>query len=519
VQGSPGQPDPVPDILVAPTSGLTTTETGDTAQFTVALHSQPLGNVTIGLASSNLNEGTVSPPSLTFTPANWNQPQTVTITGVADLIADGDTAYTIVLLPAVSADPVYNGMNPADVAVTNLDKTRIWDGGGTDNFWNSSANWSGDAAPLPGDILVFPAGAAQAVNFNNYGSGTVFHSIVFSGAGYTLQGNALRLSAGLSDNSTAESGDNTATWALITLTAPQTVRNLHLTGSLLIQSAILLGGNPLTVEAAGAVQITGNISGTAGITKTGDGLLTLTGVNSYSGETTVLGGEMHATDIRSANQPTTAVTVDSGGTLLANSLFTGALTIGAGARVTIAPSVSDSGGMLPAGPLTAPASSGGSEPVAGPNIPTPPTAGILPLADGAAGLNRSAAESRLPDIPTAEAPLSLLPAGDGAGRGASLSLGPMPLKDSVPAADPASLPTAALRPNLPVQSIFFPFSRTLSGKSSWETSPATPGHPSPRMSLMDGDWLSDLLQSHMKKREAAPRPVRLAAVDRLLGKM
>jgi len=106
---------------VTPIAGLTTTEAGGTATFTVALNSQPTANVSIGLASSDLTEGTVAPASLTFTAANWNTPQTVTVTGVDDAIADGNIAYTIVTAPAVSTDPDYNNLNAADVAVTNTD--------------------------------------------------------------------------------------------------------------------------------------------------------------------------------------------------------------------------------------------------------------------------------------------------------------------------------------------------------------------------------------------------------------
>ena len=59
-------------ITVTPTSGLTTTEAVGTATFTVVLTSQPTADVTIGLSASDPTEGTVSSPSLTFTPANWN---------------------------------------------------------------------------------------------------------------------------------------------------------------------------------------------------------------------------------------------------------------------------------------------------------------------------------------------------------------------------------------------------------------------------------------------------------------
>src|SRR3989454_653309 len=108
-------------ITVIPTSGLTTAESGGTATFTVALTSQPTANVTIGLSSSDLTEGTVAPASVTFTSANWNTAQTVTVTGVDDFGEDGSVAYTIVTAPATSTDGIYNGMNAADVAVTNTD--------------------------------------------------------------------------------------------------------------------------------------------------------------------------------------------------------------------------------------------------------------------------------------------------------------------------------------------------------------------------------------------------------------
>ena len=104
-------------ISVSPTSGLTTTETGGTDTFTVVLNSQPGDDVTIALSSSDTTEGTVAPASLTFTPANWNTAQTVTVTGVDDDVVDGDVAYTILTAAAVSADAAYNGMDAADVAV------------------------------------------------------------------------------------------------------------------------------------------------------------------------------------------------------------------------------------------------------------------------------------------------------------------------------------------------------------------------------------------------------------------
>ncbi len=111
----------VAGFAVAPTSGLVTTEQGGHATFTMRLKSQPLASVMVGLSSSDVTEGTVSPASLTFTPSNWNTPQTATVTGQDDTLVDGTVAFTIVTAPAVSTDTLYSGLNPPDVAAVNLD--------------------------------------------------------------------------------------------------------------------------------------------------------------------------------------------------------------------------------------------------------------------------------------------------------------------------------------------------------------------------------------------------------------
>ncbi|MEG4802834.1 S8 family serine peptidase, partial [Microcoleus sp. ARI1-A2] len=123
---TPPTPTPIrtvtpPGITVNPTTGLTTDEGGLKTTFTVKPNTQPTADVTINLSSSNTAEGTVFPPSLTFTSASWTIAQTATVTGVDDLVIDGDKAYTIITAPAISNDSNYSGLNAADVAVTNLD--------------------------------------------------------------------------------------------------------------------------------------------------------------------------------------------------------------------------------------------------------------------------------------------------------------------------------------------------------------------------------------------------------------
>ncbi len=111
-------------VTVTPTAGLVTTESGVTATFTVVLASQPTAEVTVGISSSNTDEGTVSPASLTFSPTGsplWSDPQTVTVTGADDSPAagDGNIVYTIVTAAATGGD--YAGLDPDDVLVTNND--------------------------------------------------------------------------------------------------------------------------------------------------------------------------------------------------------------------------------------------------------------------------------------------------------------------------------------------------------------------------------------------------------------
>ena len=63
---------------------LTVAENGGRASYTVALESQPDNNVTVRIASADTGTARVSPIGLTFTPSNWDRPQTVRVTGQDD---------------------------------------------------------------------------------------------------------------------------------------------------------------------------------------------------------------------------------------------------------------------------------------------------------------------------------------------------------------------------------------------------------------------------------------------------
>jgi hypothetical protein len=116
----------VPHAIIPTATSLTTTETNDggaaDAGFTVGLSSLPLAQVTVPVSVSDPTEGTiVSTTPLTFPTSSGGLEQTVLLRGVDDGIDDGNVQYTVVLGQASSADPNYNGMNPADIAVTNVD--------------------------------------------------------------------------------------------------------------------------------------------------------------------------------------------------------------------------------------------------------------------------------------------------------------------------------------------------------------------------------------------------------------
>jgi hypothetical protein len=122
--------DDQPGVFVSQTSGLTTSESGGRASFTVVLTHPPLANVVISVASQDLTEGTVNVTQLVFTPTNWNFAQTVTVTGVDDSVRDGNVRYVINLGSVESSDPNYNGLAVSDVELTNQDNERGGGGGG-----------------------------------------------------------------------------------------------------------------------------------------------------------------------------------------------------------------------------------------------------------------------------------------------------------------------------------------------------------------------------------------------------
>lgn len=87
--------------------------------YTVVLTSEPFDDVKIGFSVGN-NQVTVSPSLLTFTSANWDTPQTVTITGVDDDVVEGSHTESVTHT-ASSTDSGYNGIAIQTVTVSLTD--------------------------------------------------------------------------------------------------------------------------------------------------------------------------------------------------------------------------------------------------------------------------------------------------------------------------------------------------------------------------------------------------------------
>ena len=108
-------------ITLTQTGGTTNvTEGGATDSYTIVLNSQPTADVAIAINPNS--QLTTSAVTLTFTPANWNVAQNVTVTAVDDVIVEGSHSGEITH-SVTSTDAQYNNItiNPIVVSITDND--------------------------------------------------------------------------------------------------------------------------------------------------------------------------------------------------------------------------------------------------------------------------------------------------------------------------------------------------------------------------------------------------------------
>lgn len=107
-------------IVVATGDDTTVSESETTDTVSITLATQPAGTVVVTVASNDESEFTVDVQSLEFNSTNWNQPQVVTVTGVADTVFDDDqVSQLLVAVDDSASDPLWHGIGTqADVTTT-----------------------------------------------------------------------------------------------------------------------------------------------------------------------------------------------------------------------------------------------------------------------------------------------------------------------------------------------------------------------------------------------------------------
>jgi len=233
----------------------------------------------------------------------------------------------------------------------------IWDGGGGDDNWMTDQNWVGDIAPSAGDDIIF-AGNVRTNPVNNFPPNTKFNSINFNSSASTFElfGNSIEIGSSVSNYSNNNQkiginmkissslivdcqGQNLTISGVLSsgaggltkigidtlkLTGTQTytgITNINngvlsigdgtVDGDISASSAVINNGeivfNTLADVAYGNI-----ISGTGKLTKDGIGNLTLSGINTYTGDTTINLGKLIVTGSTAAG---TTVTVQIPGFL------------------------------------------------------------------------------------------------------------------------------------------------------------------------------------------------------------
>jgi len=220
-----------PSVTITQSGGTTTVTEGSTTDtYTVVLGGQPTATVTITISPNA--QVTANPTPLTFTTVNWNVPQTVTVTAVDDLVAEGTHngsithsatggGYNGVSIAALT--PVITDNDTAGVTIAASSGTTLVSEAGTSDSYSivltsqPTANVSITATPdaqlsiSPSSALTFTTAnwnqpqsiTVSAVNdliAEGTHNGTITHAA--SGGGYSGVSIA-NLVASITDNDTA----------------------------------------------------------------------------------------------------------------------------------------------------------------------------------------------------------------------------------------------------------------------------------------------------------------------------
>lgn len=111
-----------PGVMAASALPVQVDETGTTSTLQLRLGTQPTGNVVADLSVSDGTEASLDVAQVVFTPADWDQPHPVIVTGVDDVLDDGNIAFNVIAtMNAATADATYAAMGPKTFAGVNRD--------------------------------------------------------------------------------------------------------------------------------------------------------------------------------------------------------------------------------------------------------------------------------------------------------------------------------------------------------------------------------------------------------------
>ena len=218
-------------------------------------------------------------------------------------------------------DTPLSGGDPTNLTVIAAE--HVWDGEGADDNWSTNPNWTSDAGPAStGDSVTF-AGSTRLTPSMDADYTVTGLSFDATAGTFTLgtAGSTLNNSGGIVNNSANAQTVNVP----MVMTAAQSINAAS--GDVTLGSPIDNGGNTLTVEGSSDTTLSGDVSGSGKLSKTGAGTLNLSGATTYEGDTEAYGGVLNVTG--------SITGTGNGNTVVGNADGTASMTVsGAGAVET-----------------------------------------------------------------------------------------------------------------------------------------------------------------------------------------